>query len=185
MTSDLDELINEINLCSKCGGLVIDKPCLIHSIYRKYIPNKPLILAISESPPPGHKKDYLYNTEQRDRLREALAEAIGINEKEVIKFLYSKHIFWTTAVKCRPVSKETLEDLRRNCRSILELEIATLQPDVIVALGRTAQRSLSELNIKPDLSCYHPLYYSRRKNLNELRGKLEELMKLINERFNL
>ncbi|MEM0355148.1 MAG: uracil-DNA glycosylase family protein [Desulfurococcaceae archaeon] len=197
MDPEIEKLIREISECSRCGRFVIDKPCLIHDIYRKFMPPKPRALVISESPPPGPKKDYLYNIGEYDRLRQALAKTFEIPENEVINYLYNKHVFWTTAIKCRPISEKQLEamgikinfrekfleTLRINCRKLLDLEIKIIKPNVIVALGTKAKKSLIELNLKPHLSCYHPLYYSRRGELNKLRSILEKSFEIIGQNY--
>ena len=168
MIIDNAELIhNIIQNCRKCS--YIDKPPCKYKIYHRYLPKQLHTLVISESPPPGRKNDYIYNLNRSDRLRNTLAKAFGVKQDEVIETLIKHNIFWTTAIKCRPWSKRGLEYMRRNCISILQHEIELLKPKKIIALGRTAWKSISELNITgiKIQRYYHPLYVIRFRR-NEL-----------------
>lgn len=153
-----------ISKCSKC--LVVDKPPCVFKIYERYLPKELITLVVSESPPPGRKQDYIYNLESRDRLRRVLGEVLGIDEGEVINYLMNHGIFWSTAVKCRPISKSYLRGMRRNCVYVLTEEIKRLRPKRIVALGRYAWESVDEALTKLNLRInvvkhYHPLYLRR------------------------
>ncbi|MEM2025256.1 MAG: uracil-DNA glycosylase family protein [Desulfurococcaceae archaeon] len=168
------DLINLINSCSRCSGLIVDKPCIKHGVYHRFMPPNPLILVVSESPPPGFKQDYLYNLEHRDNLRLALSKALNISERRVVEYLQSHHILWSTAIKCRPVSKDHLKKMRINCLRVLKVELKNIKPAITVALGKTAQSSFRDLGVKFDYSGYHPLYYMRMNNLGKLKTILEE-----------
>lgn len=178
----MNEIVNRIERCDRCRGVYVDKPCIIHNIYARYMPSKPLTLVVSESPPPGFKHDYLYNISNRDRLRNVLARVFNIDSSDVIGYLFNKHVFWSTAVKCRPLSKKYIEVMRRNCREILGLEINVLKPGILVALGKIASKSFSELSLKPDFEAHHPLYYSRRGELYKLRIVFEEVFNVFKDR---
>lgn len=164
--------------CAVCGGLSLGKPCLDHGIYTRYMPEGPLVLVVSESPPPGRKESYLYNTNVRDNLRVAIAKALSVNEAEVPELLKRRGILWSTAVKCRPVRKEYLEVMRRNCVPLLRAELELLRPVATVALGRTARASFKSLGIRPDLEDNHPLYYTRRGDTASLRTLLLKVLGL-------
>ncbi|NPB00845.1 MAG: hypothetical protein GXO10_05670 [Crenarchaeota archaeon] len=153
-------IIKEIESCHRCS--IVDKPYVKYSPYLKYLPEKINILVISESPPPGKKNDFIYNLSCRDRLRRVLAHTLEIEEEQVPSFLKKNNIFWTTAVKCRPLNKNLIEEMRRRCVRILRREIEILNPRIIVALGKIAWKSIDE--ISPSITIikeYHPLYIWR------------------------
>lgn len=158
--------------CKKC--IFIDKPPCIYHVYKRFLPGIVKVLVVSESPPPGNKSDYLYNLDHSDRLRKVLARIFNIPSTEVINYLVKNNIFWTTAVKCRPISKKYIEIMRRNCLYILDLEIKELKPRKIIALGTIARKSVNELRIEniPIEKHYHPLYLARfhKNNLQSLRS---------------
>ncbi len=159
---------------------VVDKPPCIFRIYERYLPKDLRTLVVSESPPPGRKRDYIYNLSSRDRLRRVLSKVFGVNESEVINYLMSNGVFWSTAIKCRPLSKSHLKFMRSNCVYVLTEEIRVLKPRRIVALGRYAWESVNEALVKagvPNVDVvkhYHPLYLSR-----FLRSELPRLKYLI------
>ena len=164
-----------IESCNKC--IYIDKPPCIYRIYEKFLPRRVKTLVISESPPPGLKKSYIYNLNYTDRLRRVLAKAFNITQDKVINLLLENSIFWTTAIKCRPPTFKHLEVMRRNCLEILRIEIEILKPKKIIALGkRVAWKSVDQLNIKcvKVMKEHHPLHIVRFK-----REKLPLLKKII------
>ncbi len=168
LASTLEEVINS---CHRC--VFVDKPFVRYCIYRRFLPEKVRTLVVSESPPPGTKPDHLYNLSTRDRLRRFLARVLKLqSDTEVVKYLLSKGIFWTNAVKCRPVTRRYIEHMRRNCLHVLKLEIEMLRPAKIVAAGVVAQRSIRELGVNSSFKVceiYHPLYISRfRKDLEKV-----------------
>lgn len=173
------ELVDLIERCEKCSGLFIDKPCIKHGVYCRFMPSRPLVLVVSESPPYGRKEDYLYNLNHRDNLRKALAEVLNVDEKAVIDYLVSNHILWTTAIKCRPKEKSYLERMRRNCLDVLRFEVSVLKPEVIVALGRTAIKSFKDIGVQPTLTGLHPLYYKRIRRLDELKRIFEKVFNVV------
>ena len=155
------EVHDVIASCDRCS--FIDKPPCIYKVYERFLPDNVRVLVVSESPPPGYKHSYIYNLDYNDRLRRVLAKTFHVPEGKLIEYLMKNNIFWTTAVKCRPLSKKHIEYMRRNCLDILSFEINILKPEKITALGRTAWRSIDELRIK-DISVrkyYHPLYLAR------------------------
>lgn len=167
----IEILIKLIEDCNKCE--IVDKPFVKYRVYEKYLPNKVETLVISESPPPGFKNDFIYNIEHFDRLRQVLSKIFNISEREIVEFLKSNGIFWTTAIKCRPKRKKNLEMMRRNCLEVLRSEIECLNPSKIIVLGKIAWKSINDLKIEnvSILRHYHPLYLARFKKtrLTELR----------------
>ncbi len=168
------EIEKEIEQCDECT--IIDKPYVKYGPYMKYLPATTTILVVSESPPPGKKQDFIYNIDSRDRLREVLSHIFHVNEKEIPQYLRSKMIFWSTAVKCRPISKAYIEEMRKKCVKILRKEIEILSPKIIIALGKVAWKSIDEIRPREltILKHYHPLYIWRfqRHRINELRNLL-------------
>ena len=147
--------------CRKCD--FVDKPPVKFEVYKKFLPVDVRVLVISESPP-GNKCDYLYNLSCRDRLRRVLAYAFQVDEPDVLRLLHANGVFWTTAVKCRPIDKSRIEPMRRSCLSIFRLEVEALKPRRIVAFGKVAQRSILDLNFSEKYKVsfhYHPLYVVR------------------------
>lgn len=170
---DPSSIREAVESCRKC--VVIDKPPCIYRVYEKFLPTSIETLVVSESPPPGRKEDYIYNLGSRDRLRSVLAYILGVREDSVPEKLLNHKIFWTTAVKCRPISKSMIESMRRNCVPILELEVVSLSPKRILALGTVAWKSIEELEVKvPVEKFYHPLYLARFR-----RGEFWKLKKLL------
>ncbi len=163
-----------IKNCKKC--VVVDKPPSIFRIYERYVPKPLKTLVISESPPPGRKKNYIYNLGEGDRLRRVLAKVFEVPEENVIDFLMRQGIFWSTAIKCRPISKSKLEEMRRKCVEVLKLELSILKPRRVVALGKVAIKSISEVPLAgiKVIEYYHPLYVVRfrRSELTVLRKVL-------------
>ncbi|NPA71058.1 MAG: hypothetical protein GXO26_09650 [Crenarchaeota archaeon] len=159
-TNAVIKIIEEIEKCHRCE--FIDKPYVKYEPYLKYLPDDVRILIVSESPPPGLKDDFIYNLSCRDRLRRVLAYVLNIDDNHVPTFLKINNIFWTTAIKCRPLDRKRIEEMRRNCVQILRKEIEILRPGLIIALGKVAWRSIDE--ISPNVKIvreYHPLYIWR------------------------
>ncbi len=149
-----------IERCEECR--VVDKPYVKFEVYRKYLPDRVKILIISESPPPGDKEDFIYNLNRKDRLRSTLSQIFNIDDNLIPSLLKKLRIFWTTAVKCRPIDKSYIERMRRKCLKILKIEIDVLNPEYLIALGKVAWRSVEELNVGiPVVKHYHPLYLRR------------------------
>ena len=95
-----------------------------------------------------------YNTSRFDRFRECMKLVAGLRgDEEVLNFFKSRRVFVTGAVKCRPPSRGALEEMRRNCLSKLGAELELLTPRRVVAMGRTAASSVSELlGVEPPAS---------------------------------
>ena len=162
-SKQLSGLIELISNCNRCK--YIDKPYVKYRVYDRYLPDRVRVLVISESPPPGFKDSYLYNTNARDRLRRLLSKLMDVSEDEVLNELYSHGVFWTTAVKCRPYSRRYINVMRRNCISILRFEVKILKPEIIIALGKVADKSINDiidaLSYCRVMKFHHPLYISR------------------------
>ncbi|MCD6409396.1 MAG: uracil-DNA glycosylase family protein [Candidatus Verstraetearchaeota archaeon] len=133
-----------ISSCTKCT--CIDKPYVKHQAYSIWLPRKVEVLAIGESPPPGHKESFFYNLGCFDRLRQALKYAFKIDsDEQLLQELRDLGVFITAAVKCRPLSKKHIPAMRANCVKILQQEVEVLKPSRIVAMGSTALTSTAEL----------------------------------------
>ena len=141
----LEELIAS---CQRCR--VVDKPYVKYGVYG-WLPRRVKTLAIGESPPPGKKEGLLYNLQAFDRLRLSLKLVLNLQaDGEVLETLRRLQVFFTAAVKCRPPSLRSLQAMRPNCVYLLREELRLLKPSRVVAMGRTAAASLSEiLNLKP------------------------------------
>lgn len=152
MSSKAAKLNSLVQGCRRCP--FVDKPLVKYEAYLKWLPEKVRVLAIGESPPPGLKDSVFYNTSRFDRFRECMKMVAGVkSDIEVLELFKSRGVFVTGAVKCRPLSKETLEEMRVNCLPLLRVEVNELRPRRLVAMGWTAARSVSELlNIKPPAS---------------------------------
>ena len=147
------KLQNLIAECVKCA--FIDKPFIRYQVYTHWLPSEVKILAIGESPPPGQKDSLFYNLKSFDRFRLSMKLILNVKDDlNVLKLLKSKNVFVTAAVKCRPLNKSKIEDMRRNCKYLLKTEIKLLKPKKIVAMGRTAALTISEvLSIDKPSSC--------------------------------
>jgi uracil-DNA glycosylase len=135
----LEEGIRKCNLCN-----YVDKPFLKQSVY-SWLPEKVRVLAIGESPPPGRKEGSLYNLQRFDRLRLSLSLILKVEPREVLQFLRRSGVFFTASVKCRPPTRKSLPEMRKNCVPRLIEEIEVLRPQKIVAMGRFASTSIGEI----------------------------------------
>jgi len=129
-----------IKNCRACS--FVDKPFVTYGAYRKWLPEKVRVLAVGESPPPGRKRCFFYNLAQFDRLRLSMRLITGKREEELLRWLKRRGIFITAAVKCRPPKPSDITSMRKKCERWLRMEIELLRPERIVAMGRTAVRSL-------------------------------------------
>jgi len=137
----LHDLISSCKLCS-----FVDKPLIKYEAYLKWLPEEVKVLAIGESPPPGLKESVFYNTSRFDRFRECMKLVSGLSgDVEVLAFFKSRGVFITGAVKCRPLSRKAVEEMRRNCLPRLKAELDLLLPPRVVAMGRAAASSISNL----------------------------------------
>ena len=129
--------------CKRC--VVVDKPFLKYEAY-SWLPQKTKILAVGESPPPREKNSVFYNLNLFDRLRLSMKLILDIDKDlEVLKKLKKSSVFFTAAVKCRPVNQKKIQVMRVNCLPILREEIRLLKPKKIVAMGKTASTSITEI----------------------------------------
>ncbi len=166
----LNRLVAECNKCS-----FVDKPFIKFNVYTTFLPPRVRVLIVVESPPPGFKDNFFYNLSLWDRLRNNFKLILGlrnISDSEFINYLMKNNVFLTDAIKCRPLSKDDIPSMRENCVYILLNEITILKPEIVVAFGKTATRSLKELKPKIHvgtiLKFYHPNYIVRFE-----RGKIE------------
>ncbi len=133
-----------VSSCAKCP--CIDKPYAKYHAYSSWLPSKVKVLAVGESPPPGHKESFFYNLGCFDRLRQAIKYAFKIDDdRQLLQELKGIGVFITAAVKCRPPSKRHIPSMRTNCVEILRREVEILRPSRIVAMGSTALASVVEL----------------------------------------
>ena len=98
-------------------------------------------------------------------MRKFLVKTLGLSrDEELIRYFVSKGIFWTNAVKCRPISKSCIEIMRKNCLDVLRVEVELIRPEKIVAAGITARKSVKDLGLERRFNIhftYHPLYIAR------------------------
>lgn len=129
--------------CRRCPA--VDKPYTKHHVYR-WLPSRVRVLAIGESPPPGRKENMFYNLEAFDRLRLSMKLILNLKgDLEVLQTLRKASTFITAAVKCRPPSVRNLAEMRAKCVFMLEEELKLLRPSRVVAMGRMAAASLSQI----------------------------------------
>ncbi len=168
--------------CSRCCSR--GKPYLEHRVYELYAPEKLRVLVVSESPPPGATHSFLYNTSHPDRLRRLLSRVLGVEEWRVPEELRRAGVFWTTAVKCRPPNRRSLEKMADNCAVLLALELEA-KPEKVVLLGRLAQKvyekAVTLYTGEIVWSVYrekHPLYVQRfeRSRLEDYIAWLRKLL---------
>lgn len=130
--------------CDKC--IFVDKPFVKYQVYTRWLPDQVKVLAIGESPPPGFKNSLFYNLEGFDRFRLSMKLILGVKDDlGVLELLRSKNIFITAAVKCRPVDRFRINDMRKECEYVLKTEIELLKPKKIIAMGRTAALTISRV----------------------------------------
>lgn len=146
------EQLNElVENCNKCA--FIDKPYVKYRTYFKWLPEDVRVLAVGESPPPKRKEDFFYNVDRFDRLRLAMKLIFDApSDLELLNFLKGEGIFVSSAVKCRPLSKEKIPSMKLNCAKILQREMELLSPEVVVAMGVTAAttaEAIYDLSLQP------------------------------------
>ena len=162
----------------------MDKPYIEYRVFDLYAPKDLRTLVISESPPPGKKPDFLYNLGHSDRLRRALARALGVDDAEVLHWLVSRGVFWAMAAMCRPPSKRFVGSMALRCRRVLAEIIELGRPRCIALLGRVAEASYASIarriGYEPSrvLVDRHPLYVVRfeRHRLGQYFGALKRLI---------
>jgi len=149
--------------CRTCR--YVDKPFIEHYVYHRY--SEVRVLIVSESPPPGAKKDFLYNLGHSDRLRKTLSKFFGIDEGKLLETLFRKGVLWDMAARCRPPSKRDVYAMARRCSYVTKLVVEEYKPFRIVALGRVAGEQLRSVlkscSYVPREVVYdhHPLYVVR------------------------
>lgn len=153
--SEGSKLAEIIANCPKCSP--VDRPMV--EVYQRWLPAEVRVLAIGESPPPGVKPNLLYNLEVEDRMRRSMAYILGVSYgREVLEALTSRGVFVTGSVKCRPRGRGEVESMRRRCTFTLKAELELLKPRRVVAMGRAAARSISEvLGLEPPSRLNEPL----------------------------
>jgi len=130
--------------CDECD--FVDKPFIKYQVYTRWLPDQVKVLAIGESPPPGFKNSLFYNLESFDRFRLSMKLILGVKDDlGILELLRSKNIFITAAVKCRPVNRFKISDMRKKCEHILKMEIELLKPEKIIAMGKTAALTISRI----------------------------------------
>lgn len=133
-----------VESCKECD--FVDKPMVKYRAYLDWLPERVEVLAVGESPPPGQKETTFYNTSRFDLFRMCMKLVAGVEgDAELLGFFKSRSIFVTAAVKCRPRSREGVEEMRRRCLPMLKAELRLLAPRRVVAMGRVASSSVSEL----------------------------------------
>ncbi len=140
---NLEEAVNKCHLCT-----VVDKPYAKYEVYTHWLPSITEKLIITESPPPGIKENFFYNLNFNDRLRSILKKFLKLeklNDLEFLNFLKERRIFLTNSIKCRPFSKRDLETLRSRCTYLLAREVKVIRPRIIIVMGVTALKSLSQV----------------------------------------
>ena len=148
----------------KCGLCrCVDKPVVKYRAYEKWLPDRVRVLAVTESPPPSTSSSFFYNLATFDRLRLSLKTILGVRDMddyEFLRLLRDKGVFITNAVKCRPLSRREIPAMRRRCTWVLKRELELLKPERIIAMGKTASASLSEvLNVRITEKVVYTLSY--------------------------
>ena len=141
--SRLEDLVKRCEVCS-----FVDKPYLKQAVYRMWLPKKVKVLIVVESPPPSRKENFFYNLSMFDRLRLSMKTILSLedlDDREFLCLLRERGVFVTNAVKCRPMDRVLIPEMRRKCVHILEREIRLLKPKRILAMGKTAVSSISEI----------------------------------------
>ncbi|MCX8204427.1 MAG: uracil-DNA glycosylase family protein [Candidatus Nezhaarchaeota archaeon] len=152
MSSRALALHSLIESCGACS--FVDKPMVKYRAYLDWLPEEVRVLAVGESPPPGLKETVFYNTSRFDLFRRCMKLVAGVEEDVALLSLFkSSGVFVTGAVKCRPRSRKDVREMGRSCLPKLRAELKLLSPSRVVAMGRTASSSVSELlSVKPPAS---------------------------------
>lgn len=178
---ELDRIAAVVAACTKCG---------LHKTRTRTVPGQghpqPRILFIGEAPGEEEDRQGLSFVGPAGQLLTQMIEAMGFKREDV---------FIANILKCRPPTNRTpLPDETAACLPHLEEQIRVLKPDVIVALGAVAARSLlrSETGIAQArgqwakfqaidvMPTYHPAYLLRTPSAKrEVWNDLQEVCKRI------
>jgi len=169
-------LLSDYKNCTKCD-VSRNRNCVILSTDSKYSD----IVILSESPSYQDDKTGInFNNKSAAYLRLLLTQ-VGFN---------LSNIYFTYSVKCKVPNhrKPTIVELR-NCSELLNIELETLKPKVIILLGRVAHNAI--FNKEPMISfnknkvfitkkgtyiftIYHPMYIINNPHLHSLYYKFFE-----------
>ena len=185
-TRELRDWATIASLCKKCS--------LCESRNRVVFGVGPVgakLMLVGEAPGQHEDEKGLPFVGRSGDLLTKMLRGIGVRRKDV---------YVTNVLKCRPPDNRTPEqDEIDSCREYLQRQIEIVSPAILVALGATAMRCLTQKRAAissvrgefidyegiPVLSTYHPAYLLRdpRKkteaweDLQTLRAKLDELAK--------
>lgn len=126
----LDAIAEQIRTCSACPLHASRK----NTVPGEGNPNRPNILFVTDAPSPEEDATGHFFAGEAGLLLDKMIRAMGYTREE---------IFITSLVKCRPPENRVpLTEEMNACTPYLKAQIALIQPNVIVALGKTAIEGL-------------------------------------------
>jgi DNA polymerase len=169
-------LADEAAACTRCG---------LHagrtkSVFARGNPDGPVVAFVGEGPGYHEDQQGLPFVGKAGQLLDRMIAAMGLAERE---------IYICNVVKCRPPENRTPNpDEAAACMPFLEAQLAAVQPQVIVALGRHAAENLgagqpgwrgrwTSFGAVPVMSTYHPAYLLR--NPENKRAVWEDLQAVV------
>ncbi len=193
-----NKLEKAIKSCRKCPGLNIPKVTM-SAIGHGKITGRPIMMigqSLHTYNPETPKKQLPFvgpkNVHDSGDVLFAVIEKAGLK---------SSDIYITNAVKCHPPGNRTSTSQEtRNCKKFLRKEIEMIQPRLIIALGRGAQKSTcnvlgfnkniergrieSLFNSKRSIDfvwVYHPAYILYRSGFKKQGKWLSEMEEMLDE----
>ena len=163
------------------------KSCVLHKGRTHFVfgegPEQAVLMFVGEGP--GYEEDMRGRpfVGPAGQLLDKIIQAMGFQRNDV---------FIANVVKCRPPdNRAPLQDEMRMCGSILERQVQTIRPKIIVALGKTAlsyfmQENVSIMRLRGNffewkgiqvMPTYHPAYILR--NPASKRDVWEDMKKVM------
>lgn len=188
MTDTLDKIAAEVRTCRKCE---------IGSTRTHAVPGqgnpRARLMFVGEAPGADEDQQGLAFVGRAGKLLTQIIEAMGLSRDEV---------FIGNILKCRPPgNRDPKLDEIDNCWPYLKRQLEQIQPEVIVALGAHAARTLldtkdaigklrgrfHEYKFSEDLPpaklmpTYHPAYLLRNYSYDNRKRVWEDMMKVLKE----
>lgn len=188
MADSLEKIAAEVRVCRKCeiGST------RTHAVPGQGNPQARLVF-VGEAPGADEDQQGLAFVGRAGKLLTQIIEAMGLARKEV---------FIGNILKCRPPgNRDPKLDEIENCRPYLKRQLELIQPEIIVALGAHAARTLlncndaigklrgrfHEFTFSEDLPpaklmpTYHPAYLLRNYSYDNRKRVWEDMIKVLKE----
>lgn len=173
----LNQLCQEASVCSRCEL----HQTRTQAVFARGNPNAPLMI-IGEAPGFHEDKQGLPFVGKAGALLDKMLQSIGLSEEDA---------YIANVIKCRPPNnRDPKSDEIKSCSDYLKQQIESVDPKLILAVGRFAGQFLVNQSLplrkmrnqlhhyqgKPVLVSYHPAYLLR--NAIDKREAYQDLLQL-------